>query len=197
MQQEIWKDIPWFEWIFKCSNKGRIKTVERYATRKNWKYMFVSEKIRRTYNDKNWYERISLRNWIYHKTFWVHQLVMFTFVWKYEWNKNQINHIDYNVKNNNLDNLEFCTPKENNIHKMKREWFSMPKWKEHWWYWKRWKLSKLSKRVWQFKNWILIKEFESLWECARKTWFNISNIWCTIYKKRQNFCHWFDFKYIQ
>lgn len=61
---------------------------------------------------------------------------------------------------------------------------------------KRWKLSKLSKRVGKFKDWNLIEEYDSLWECSRKTWYNISNIWCTIHGTKQNKCHGYQFKYL-
>lgn len=47
----------------------------------------------------------------------IHQLVMRTF---YPELRNQcINHIDGNKENNNIENLEWCTVKHNNIHRSK------------------------------------------------------------------------------
>ena len=50
------------------------------------------------------------------KTNMVHRLVAQTFIDNPE-NKPHINHIDKNRSNNNIDNLEWCTASENNIHK--------------------------------------------------------------------------------
>jgi hypothetical protein len=51
-----------------------------------------------------------------HKSLKVHRLVAQTFIDNPE-NKPHINHIDKNRSNNNIDNLEWCTVSENNIHK--------------------------------------------------------------------------------
>jgi hypothetical protein len=198
MEQEIWKDIPWYEWIYKINNLWKVKSLERYVNHSICKKIYIPERIRKVYLDKDWYERIALKlnSSNKYKIYWVHQLVMLSFIWPYPQKWMHINHIDYNKQNNLLDNLEYCTAKQNNEHKILKQWFKYPRWELHHWYMKRWKLSKLSKRVWQFKDWILIKEYDSLWECSRETGFNISNIWSTIYKDRQKLCHWYDFKYI-
>jgi hypothetical protein len=50
------------------------------------------------------------------KTQSIHQLVGLTFIDNPE-NKPHINHIDKNKSNNHVNNLEWCTPAENNAHK--------------------------------------------------------------------------------
>ena len=57
-----------------------------------------------------------IRVYIYNKTFALHRLVALTFIENIE-NKEQVNHIDGNKLNNSIDNLEFVTNKENQMHK--------------------------------------------------------------------------------
>jgi hypothetical protein len=57
-----------------------------------------------------------IRVFIYNKTFALHRLIAFTFIENPD-NKEQVNHIDGNKLNNSVDNLEWVTNKENQIHK--------------------------------------------------------------------------------
>lgn len=191
----MFKEIPWFEWRYSISKDWVVVSISDYR-------MFICEwkilkwhLIRAPYFDKNWYKRVSLtlKNWS-RKWYWVHQLVMLTYVWPYPSSNHQINHKNWDKSDASLENLEYVTPLENSNKKNPSNIY--PKWKNHWWYWRKWKLSKLSKPVWQFKDWELVATYEWLADCARKTWFNPSNIWCVIHWTRQNQCHWFTFKYI-
>jgi len=57
-----------------------------------------------------------IRVYIYKKTFLLHRLVALTFLENQE-NKKTVNHKDGNKLNNTIDNLEFATNKEQQIHK--------------------------------------------------------------------------------
>ena len=57
-----------------------------------------------------------IKVYVYKKTFFLHRLIALTFFKNLE-NKEQVNHKDGNKINNCIDNLEFVTNKENQIHK--------------------------------------------------------------------------------
>ena len=59
-----------------------------------------------------------IRVYIYNKTYALHRLIALSFVPNIE-NKEQVNHIDGNKLNNSIENLEWVTNQENQIHKFK------------------------------------------------------------------------------
>lgn len=111
MQEEIWKDIPWYEWLYQASNLWRIKSLDRYI--KAWKSFwlhFYKWKILKEWKDKDWYINVSLCS----KTYRVSRLVAKTFLWL-DINNSKIFvcHKDDNVKNNNVDNLFLWNHQDN------------------------------------------------------------------------------------
>ena len=104
MDKEIWKDMKNFEGLYKINNEGLIKNKRN--------------KTLKTSINHNGYVVVYLckDNKKYAKK--VHRLVAETFISKIE-GKNQVNHIDGNKRNNNVDNLEWCTQSENIKHAYK------------------------------------------------------------------------------
>lgn len=119
MENEIWKDIVGFEGIYQVSNLGRVKSLERTIRNKGTKSGFyhISEKIlspRKNINRHGYYE-ISLKQNGKEKRFKLHRLVAIAFIPNPN-NLPQVNHKDGNKDNNTVNNLEWCTDKENKKH---------------------------------------------------------------------------------
>ena len=117
---EIWKDIKEYEGLYQVSNLGNVKSIERAvkdATRERIQHL-KSKIIKPTDNGKG-YQIVSLnRNG--RKNKYVHRLVAEAFLDNPK-NKKEVNHKDFNKKNNCVDNLEWVSQKENKIHYRKND----------------------------------------------------------------------------
>lgn len=108
---EEWKDIEGFEGLYQISNYGRVKSLSR-LTKFYSKERYIPEIIRKNGIDKNGYQILPLNRNGKKYTKKIHRLVAQAFIPNPE-NKPCVNHKDTNVKNNNMDNLEWCTVLEN------------------------------------------------------------------------------------
>lgn len=114
---EEWKDVAGYEGIYQISSFGRVKSLRRtyYLARRGAR--IVTEKILKQKTAYNGYLQVGLRQQgIKRKWISCHRLVMINFIGE---NQLQVNHIDGDKRNNYLENLEWCTHKENNNHAIK------------------------------------------------------------------------------
>ena len=176
MSQEIWKDIPWYEWQYQVSTFGRIKSFKYF---RRYKSHILECTIRRS-----WYVIIWLRKSWKTKTYLVHRIVATVFLDNVN-SKPQVNHKDWNKTNNYLSNLEWVTIKENSNHS----------WEYLWRVASRWNHNNKSKTIIQYDLlWKLIKVWSWTWDIQRELWINRSSISaCCLW--RRNKAWWYIWKH--
>jgi hypothetical protein len=124
---DIWKDVEGYKGIYEVSNTGKVRTVEGKTThsercgKRKWKLRELKLKT-----DRGGYKRVCLYKNKIPKDFLVHRLVANAFCEKGE-DQMIINHKDCDPSNNNVENLEWCTYRDNLIHAFKNGLNKSPK----------------------------------------------------------------------
>ena len=185
METEIWKDVPWWEWLYAVSNFWRVVSYKKWISILRL-YPTSQVPYLKVYFYKRWNNSLWKAKW-----YLVHRLVASAFLWL---DLNSFNnpktslcvcHKDDNPSNNRVDNLFLWTSKENN-HDMwkKNRWVRM-----HWWD------NHMSRQVFQYTyEWTFIKKWDSISTAANSLWTNVSNI-CAVCKGRRKLCAWYIWKY--
>lgn len=118
LSTEEWRDIPGYEGSYQISDRGQVRSLDRYVNRLNHgkaSKQFCKGKILKQDIDEDGYCRINLRVNQLDRRFGVHRLVASAFIENLN-NLPQVNHIDGDKTNNCVENLEWCTAEYNNHH---------------------------------------------------------------------------------
>ena len=148
MQNIEWRPIKNFEGLYEVSNTGLVKSLH-WGKEKNLKQVIRS-------NNYPYYFVGLLKNGR-RKYFAVHRLVAQAFIPNPN-NYEQVDHLNGNKLDNNVDNLEWVTPKENT----NRAWNKgLAKYTKN----RKEKLSKIAKNRWKsnsFRKWRPKRQFKSI-----------------------------------
>lgn len=102
---------------YEVSNTGVVRSINRYKIKKGCNFPTKYKGKELSYKNIRGYYNVSIINNEGRRlTKQVHRLVMMSFANISNSNELQVNHIDGNKSNNNLDNLEWVTPKQNIHH---------------------------------------------------------------------------------
>lgn len=105
---ENWKPVKDYEGLYEVSNFGDVRTLDERH------YL----KLKTQKKNKDGHMRVWLSKESKKSAFFVHRIVATAFIPNPE-NKPVVNHIDGNPSNNHVDNLEWATRSENDLHAFK------------------------------------------------------------------------------
>lgn len=178
MEKEIWKPVKDYEGIYEISNSGRLKSLQRDVHRRGYGTLVIPERILTLVDDgRGYYFRVLSKQGSKRKNARIHRLVAEAFI-PNPYNKPCIDHINGITTDNHVDNLRWCTYKENANFELARKHQSESKMGErNGMYRKCGKDSHSSKEVLQFDlQGNFIRNFYGLAEAQRLTGVCFQNI---------------------
>lgn len=111
----MWKPIEGYEGFYEVSDSGDIRSLDREIVKSNGVLQFRRGKIKKQTEDCDGYLTVKLSKNNHDVRFPVHVLVAEAFVdgWFID---AEVNHIDFDRKNNNASNLEWVSHADNVAH---------------------------------------------------------------------------------
>lgn len=164
--QETFKDIPGYEGKYQVSNLGKVKSLPK---KRGFGKGYTCKELILKPSLNMGYPAIVLCNGI-NKLITIHRLVAITFIPNPK-NKKTVNHKNGIKTDNQVDNLEWATQLENNLHSFRKLG------RKSGMFGKYGKNHNRSKAVFQFtKNGDLVSQYGSILEAKRKTGICNTNI---------------------
>lgn len=123
MEKEIWKPVKGYEELYEVSNIGRVRSKDRYVDLGAHHKGYLALKKGKILNEKdngNGYKSVHFTINRVTEDKYVHRLVADAFI-PNPYGLPQVNHKDENKWNNNIENLEWCTPKYNSNYGQNRK----------------------------------------------------------------------------
>ena len=167
LKTEIWKPIKGYEGLYEVSNKGNVRSLDRYVMHDNH-YCFLKGKPIKSFPNPRGYLRDRLCKNSKVKNYFVHRLVAEAFIS----NPNDlpfIDHINTIRDDNRVENLRWCSQKENCNNPLTREHLTYQKKNKPVYY-----IDEQGKKI----------SFKSMMEAERQTNVHHFSISLSIKKKR-------------
>ena len=114
VKSEVWKDIPEYEGTYQISNLGNVRSISRSVKGYKSRYCIPTRLKKKTINASG-YEVVGLWKNNRQNLVFIHRLIAEAFIE----NPNrypEVNHVDGNKQNNDISNLEWCSPRMNVDH---------------------------------------------------------------------------------
>lgn len=113
MVKEIWKPIVGYEDYYEVSNKGKIRSLDRYVKGRGGSTYFKKGIERKQCHDTNGYLFVLLSVDGKLKQLSTHRIVATAFLGESDL---EVNHKNGNKEDNRVENLEYVTRRENQLH---------------------------------------------------------------------------------
>ncbi|MFW5517303.1 MAG: NUMOD4 domain-containing protein [Segatella copri] len=177
--EEIWKDIEGYEGLYQVSNFGRVRSL-RHLVKCRGGYRMHTGKTLTPCFDNNYFH-VTLHKNGKRNIQLIHRLVAGAFLTNTK-NLPQVNHKDGNKLNNNVDNLEWCSTRENCLHAF-RLGLNNPQITHY-----------RGVKAFRCDNNSFVGEFDSIHSAAKKLGLNVAHV-CSVLHGRYKHTGGYYFEY--